>query len=101
MSRTPSQQPTELRTPRLRARRGGAIILVMLTAAGLAALALSAIFMSSSATLMTKYYDKERDFRYASEQALQVGLSRMQRDTSLHLPDSGYVQLINNGQLMD
>ena len=85
----------------VRPRRGGAIILVLLTAAGLAALALSAIFMSSSSVLMTKYYDKERDFRYAAEQAIQLGKSRMQQDTSFHLPDSTYVQLITNGQLTD
>lgn len=85
----------------LRARRGSAIILVMITTVALAALALSAIFMSSSAVLMTKYYDKERDFRYAAEEALQLGLSQMQQDTSLHLPDSGYVTLMSNAQLKD
>ena len=87
--------------PTLRARRGSAIILVMLTTVALAALALSAIFMSSSSVLMTKYYDKERDFRYAAEQALQLGMSRMQQDTAMHLPDSGYVTLMSNAQLTD
>jgi hypothetical protein len=87
--------------PALRARRGSAIILVMLTTVALAALALSAIFMSSSSVLMTKYYDKERDFRYASEQAIQLGISQMQQDTAMHLPDSGYVTLMSNAQLMD
>jgi len=85
----------------VRPRRGGAIILVMLTAAGLAALALSAIFMSSSAVLMTKYYDKERDYRYAAEQAIQLGKSQLDADTAFHVPDSGYVQLISAGQLTD
>ncbi len=84
-----------------RTRRGSAIILVMLATVGLAALALSAIFMSSSAVLMTQYYDKERDFRYAAEQALQVGLGQLQADTALHLPDSGYVQFMTNAQLTD
>ncbi len=87
--------------PALRARRGSAIILVMLTTVALAALALSAIFMSSSSVLMTKYYDKERDFRYAAEQAIQLGMSQMQQDTALHLPDSGFVTLLSNAQLMD
>ncbi len=73
----------------------------MLTTVGLAALALSAIFMSSSSVLMTKYYDKERDFRYAAEQALQIGLSELPQDTAMHLPDSGYVKLMSNAQLMD
>ncbi len=69
-------RPLDRLMPMLRARRGSAIILVMLTTVALAALALSAIFMSSSSVLMTKYYDKERDFRYAAEQALQLGMSQ-------------------------
>ena len=106
MSRRLSRHHSAAPVPRAarpvgRPRRGGAIILVMLTAAGLAALALSAIFMSSSSVLMTKYYDKERDFRYAAEQAIQLGKSRMQEDTSFHLPDSGYVQVMTNAQLTD
>ena len=83
-------------------RQGGAaIVLVMLACAALAAIALSAIFMSSSTTLMTKYYDKERDFRYAAEQAVQIGKSRITMDSSVHLPDSGYIQLMNNAHIND
>jgi hypothetical protein len=84
-----------------RSRRGAAILLVMLATIGIAALALSAIFMQSSAVLMTKYYDKERDFRYASEQAIQQGLAQMQMDTGWHLPDSGFVTVVSNGRLKD
>jgi len=69
--------------------------------AGLAALAMSAIFMASSSGLMTKYYDRERNYRYAAEQALQIGVSRLAKDTSIHLADTGYIQLLTNGTLTD
>jgi hypothetical protein len=83
------------------ARPGSALILVLVATAGLAALAMSAIFLASSSTLMTKYYDHERNYRYASEEALQMGMSQLAKDTTIHLPDSGYVQLMTNAQLKD
>lgn len=85
----------------LTARPGSALILVLVTTAGLAALAMSAIFLASSSTLMTKYYDRERNYRYAAEEALQIGMSQLAKDTTIHLPDSGYVQLMTNAQLKD
>ena len=102
MRRVPFDLPADRPTPAFRARRGGAIILVMLTTVALAALALSAIFMSSSAVLMTKYYDKERDFRYAAEQAVQLGMSQLEQDTALTpLPTTGLLTLMSNAQLHD
>ena len=50
---------------------------------------------------MTRYYDRERNYRYAAEEALQMGLSRLAKDTSIHLADTGYVQLMTNAQLTD
>jgi hypothetical protein len=82
-------------------RAGSALILVLVMTAGLAALAMSAIFLASSSSLMTKYYDRERNYRYAAEQGLQLGVSRLAKDTSIHLPDSGYVQLMTNANLTD
>ena len=61
-------------------RAGSALILVLVMTAGLAALAMSAIFLASSSSLMTKYYDRERNYRYAAEQALQVGVSRLAKN---------------------
>ena len=91
------------RTPRFwsaRARRRGtALILVLLMTVTLAAIALSAILLTGSGTLLTKYYDREREFRYAAEAALAMGKAQLTRDTSLHLPDSGYVTLISGGQI--
>jgi hypothetical protein len=82
-------------------RAGSALILVLVMTAGLAALAMSAIFMASSSSLMTKYYDRERNYRYAAEQALQVGVSRLAKDTSIHLADTGYIQLMSSATLTD
>jgi hypothetical protein len=82
-------------------RAGSALILVLVVTAGLAALAMSAIFMSSSSTLMTQYYDRERNYRYAAEQALQVGVSELAKDTAIHLADTGYIRLMTNASLTD
>jgi hypothetical protein len=92
---------------RLRPRRplpdrvGSALILVLVMTAGLAALAMSAIFLASSSGLMTRYYDRERNYRYAAEQALQIGVSRLAKDTSIHLADTGYIQLMTSATLTD
>jgi len=82
-------------------RAGSALILVLVTTAGLAALAVSAVFLSSSSGLMSRYYDRERDYRYAAEEALGLGQAQLARDTSLHLPDSGYVLLMTNAPIYD
>jgi hypothetical protein len=93
-SRTRSSRP-------LPDRVGSALILVLVMTAGLAALAMSAIFMASSSGLMTRYYDRERNYRYAAEQALQIGVSRLAKDTSIHLADTGYMQLMSSASLTD
>ena len=49
--------------------------------------------------MLTKYYDREREFRYAAEAALAMGKARMAKDTSIHLPDSGYVTLLSGGNV--
>jgi hypothetical protein len=82
-------------------RVGSALILVLIVTAGLAALAMSAIFMASSSTLMTQYYDRERNYRYAAEQALQIGVSELAKDTAIHLADTGHVTLLSNASLTD
>ena len=82
-------------------RVGSALILVLIMTAGLAALAMSAIFLASSSGLMTQYYDRERNYRYAAEQALQIGLSELAKDTAIHLADTGYIQLMTNASLTD
>ncbi|MEO7963314.1 MAG: hypothetical protein ABIT38_05320 [Gemmatimonadaceae bacterium] len=64
-------------------------------------LALSAIYMAGSTTMLSKLYDRERDYRYAAEWALSVGKARIVTDTSLHLPDSLYVQIMNGATVTD
>lgn len=78
-------------------RRGSALILVLLLTVTLAAIALSAILLTGSSTILSHSFDRERDYRYAAEAGLAMGKASLGRDTSIHLPDSGYVTLISNG----
>lgn len=78
-------------------RRGSALILVLLLTVALAAIALSAILLTGSSTILSHSFDRERDYRYAAEAGLAMGKASLSKDTSIHLPDSGYVTLISNG----
>jgi hypothetical protein len=80
-------------TPRLRARRGSALILVLLMTLAVAALAVAAVFMSSSAGLLSRFYDRERDHRYAAESALEMVRSRLERDADFAVSPVGVTQL--------
>jgi hypothetical protein len=85
-----------------RVRRGSALILVLIMTLSLAGLAMSAIYLSSSAGLLSRYYDRERNFRYAAEAAIALGKSRLQSgDTSLHLPDDTAKTLLSAASLTD
>lgn len=93
-------------TPRLRvrwarARRGSALMLTMVFTLALGGLAISAIYMGGSTGMLAKLYDRERDYRYAAEWALAIGKSRLTVDTTLTLPDSLYVQLMNGQTVVD
>jgi hypothetical protein len=95
--------PSVQRTPMLWAgrvhRRGTALILVLLMTVTLAAIAMSAILLTGSGGMIGRYYDRERDFRYAAEASLQMGKARLLRDTTIHLPDTGYVTLVSGGTI--
>ncbi|HXY30990.1 MAG TPA: hypothetical protein VEI06_09800 [Gemmatimonadaceae bacterium] len=91
-------RPSFLRRSRA-ARRGSALILVLLMTVTLAAIALSAILLTGSGSMLTKYYDRERDYRYAAEAALAMGKARLLKDTTVHLPDSGYTTLLSGGTI--
>ncbi|MEO6444479.1 MAG: hypothetical protein ABIZ91_18855 [Gemmatimonadaceae bacterium] len=86
---------------RFRARRGSALMLTMVFTFALSGLAISAIYMTGSSSLLSKLYDRERDYRYAAEWALSIGKARITTDTSLVLPDSLYVQLMNGQVVTD
>jgi len=60
-----------------------------------AALAIAAIFMTSSAGLLSRFYDKERLFRLAAESALERTRSRMLSDLGFALADTGMTQLLS------
>ncbi|MBI2407682.1 MAG: hypothetical protein HYV19_05225 [Gemmatimonadetes bacterium] len=77
-----------------RLRRGSALILVLIMTLSLAALASSAIYLTGSSGMLSRYHDKERDLGFALESALELGKSRLQRDTALVLYDTGYKQLL-------
>ena len=54
-------------------RRGSALIMVLVLTVAVAALALSAVALTGHTGLVTRYYDREQEFRYASEAALAMG----------------------------
>ncbi len=72
-------------------RRGGALLLVLFVTVALGAIAASAVALTRTTSLVSAYYERERDFRYAAEAGLAGGRSRVQRDSTLVLPDSGFV----------
>ncbi|MDB4900530.1 MAG: hypothetical protein JWN53_2338, partial [Gemmatimonadetes bacterium] len=66
-----------------RNRRGVALVFVLVFVIAMAALAMSAIFMTSNATLLAKSYNRERDLRYAADAALAMGKARLNKDPSI------------------
>jgi hypothetical protein len=73
------------------ARRGSALILVLVMTLSLAGLAVSAILLTSSSSLVQRYYDKEKDFRLYAQAAVARVKSTVQRDTTLTIPkDTAY-----------
>jgi hypothetical protein len=98
---SPSDSTTRTARRSLRARTGSALILVLIMTLSLAGLAISAIYLSSSAGLLTRYYDRERDYRFAAEAALALGKSRVVNDTSLLLPSDTAMTLLNGASLTD
>ena len=71
------------------ARRGSALVLVLIFTMALGALALSAIFMSSSATIAARTTGRDNDIRYSADAAINIVKSYLNTDPSA-LPDSGY-----------
>lgn len=84
-----------------RGRRGSALMLVLVLTFALGGLAISAIYMAGSTTILSKLYDRERDYRYAAEWALAVGKARLTTDTAFVLPDSLYRQVLNGATVSD
>ncbi|HET8771937.1 MAG TPA: hypothetical protein VFM71_13210 [Gemmatimonadaceae bacterium] len=74
---------------------------MLLMTLAVAGLSIAAIFMSSSAGLLSRFYDREREFRLAAESGIQVARSLMSRDESFALPDTGVVQVIDSMAILD
>ena len=81
-----------------RGRRGSAIFVVMMLTIALAALAGSAVLLTSGAHLVLNYHNQERDLRYGAEAALADGTSDL-NNNPYTLPDTGYVQIASNATL--
>lgn len=80
---------------RLRARRGIALFISMFFVAGIGALALSAIYLTANASLISKSYEKEDDLKYASEAALAIGKASLNFNPAI-LPNTSYVSIMSN-----
>ncbi|HET7585143.1 MAG TPA: PilX N-terminal domain-containing pilus assembly protein [Gemmatimonadaceae bacterium] len=80
------------------ARRGSALFLVLVLTMAVSALAMSAIVLTTHTTLVSKYFQRERDFKYAAEAALAMAKSRLANDPDA-LPDSGFVKLMAGGSI--
>ena len=82
-----------------RERRGAALFLVLFFTLAVGALALSAIFLSTNASLVTRSYDRESTLRYGAEAGLALGKSRLNFDPK-SLPDTGYKTLLSKQALV-
>jgi|GEM_PF-843062 len=73
------------------ARRGSALVLVLVMTLSMAGLAISAVLLTSSAAFVQRFYDKEKDFRFMARAAIALAKATVQRDTTLSIPsDSAY-----------
>ena len=87
--RRPSSTPAEGR-----GRRGSALILVLVMTLSLAGLAVSAVLLTSSSSLVQRYYDKAKDYRLYALAAIGRAKSSVQRDTTVSIPgDTAYTAL--------
>lgn len=88
-----------LRRPRLRARRGVALVLTLMLTFAMGALAMGAIYLNSNGQLVGRMAEREKELRYAADAALQVGKSRLNNDP-FAMPDSGYTMLVSDGAVL-
>jgi len=82
-----------------RERRGIALFTAMFFVAGIGALALSAIYLTANALLISKSYEKEDALKYASEAALAIGKASLNYNPAA-LPSTSYVAMLRNKTLI-
>jgi hypothetical protein len=74
-----------------RRRRGSALVLVLVMTLSMAGLAVSAVLLTSTTSLVQRFYDKDRDFRLVARTGVALTKATVQRDTSLTIPfDTAY-----------
>ncbi len=76
--------------------------MALLFTIALAAIATSAIYLSSTSAILGGSLRREQQLRYATEAALAMGKSRLNRNgtDTLLLPDSSYATLMSNSQIV-
>ncbi len=79
-------------------RRGTALFMVMVFLGAIGAMAVSSIYLTGNANLISASFDKEGNLRYAAEAGLAIGKARVNYDAGA-LPDTGYITLLSNYQL--
>src|SRR5437899_12215394 len=72
------------------------LTLVFVLAIG--ALSTTAIVLSSNASLLAKDVDRQRELKYAAEDALNIGKSRLNQDP-LIMPVSGDTMIVSNAKV--
>ena len=87
------------RIGRLRSRRGIALFVTMFFVGAIGALALSAIYLTANASLLSKSYEREDDLKFASEAALAIGKAELNFNPAA-LPSTSYVQLMADKPLV-
>jgi hypothetical protein len=95
----PSSASTRIRRAAASGRRGSALVLVLMLTVAIVALVSSAMYLTAGSTILSKQYDRERDFRYASEAALQMGKSYL-NNFAYAIPDTGYSQIMTDQPIM-
>jgi len=89
-----------MRTTTRSDERGMALVMVMLITVAVAALAAGAIFLTSSANLISKGQEREEDMRNAADAGIEIGRSALNGTPAL-FPDTGYVTLFANQPVND
>jgi hypothetical protein len=74
-----------------RSRKGSALVLVLVMTLSMAGLAISAVLLTSSSSLVQRYYDKDKDYRFYARAAIALVKSQAQRDTTFsYVSDTAY-----------
>ena len=80
--------------------RGMALVMVMLITVAVAALAAGAIFLTSSANLISRGQEREEDMRNAADAGIEIGRSALNGTPTL-FPDTGYRTLFASQPVLD